>query len=58
MTEIIEEQESTQPDFERYLDVARRRHMYFLAVVSGLAPRMGKQLVTADELQIEHADSR
>ena len=30
MTEIIEDQESTQPDFERYLDVARRRHMYFL----------------------------
>ena len=30
MTELIEEQESTQPDFERYLDVARRRHMYFL----------------------------
>jgi hypothetical protein len=26
----MEEQESTQPDFERYLDVARRRHMYFL----------------------------
>ena len=33
MTELIEEQESTQPDFERYLDVVRRRHMYFLVPV-------------------------
>jgi polysaccharide biosynthesis transport protein len=30
MTELIEEQESTQPDFDRYLDLVRRRHMYFL----------------------------
>jgi polysaccharide biosynthesis transport protein len=33
MTELIEEQESTQPDFERYLDLIRRRHMYFLVPV-------------------------
>ena len=33
MTELIEEQESTQPDFERYLDVVRRRHMYFLVLM-------------------------
>ncbi len=33
MTELIEEQESTQPDFERYLDLVRRRHMYFLVPV-------------------------
>ena len=33
MTEIIEEQESTQLDFERYLDVVRRRHIYFLLPV-------------------------
>jgi polysaccharide biosynthesis transport protein len=33
MTELIEEQEPTQPDFERYLDVVRRRHMYFLVPV-------------------------
>jgi succinoglycan biosynthesis transport protein ExoP len=30
MPEQIEEQESTQPDFERYLDLVRRRHIYFL----------------------------
>jgi succinoglycan biosynthesis transport protein ExoP len=30
MTELFEEQESTQPDLERYLDVVYRRHMYFL----------------------------
>ena len=30
MTELIEEQESTQPDFDRYLDLVRRRHLYFL----------------------------
>jgi succinoglycan biosynthesis transport protein ExoP len=33
MTELIEEQESTQPDFERYLDLIRRRHMFFLVPV-------------------------
>ncbi len=33
MTELIEEQESTQPDFDRYLDLVRRRHMYFLVPV-------------------------
>jgi polysaccharide chain length determinant protein (PEP-CTERM system associated) len=30
MPELIEEQESTQLDFERYIDIARRRHVYFL----------------------------
>jgi polysaccharide chain length determinant protein (PEP-CTERM system associated) len=30
MPDIIEEQESTQFDFERYLDTVRRRHVYFL----------------------------
>ncbi|MGA9585840.1 MAG: XrtA system polysaccharide chain length determinant [Terracidiphilus sp.] len=30
MPELTEEQESTQFDFERYLDLARRRHIYFL----------------------------
>ena len=33
MPELIEEQESTQFDYERYLDLIRRRHMYFLAAV-------------------------
>ena len=33
MPELIEEQESTQPDFDRYLDLVRRRHMYFLVPV-------------------------
>ncbi len=33
MTEQIEEQELEQPDFERYLDLVRRRHMYFLVPV-------------------------
>ena len=33
MPELIEEQESTQPDFERYLDLVRRRHVYFLVPV-------------------------
>lgn len=30
MPEELEEQESSQPDFDRYVDIARRRHMYFL----------------------------
>jgi polysaccharide chain length determinant protein (PEP-CTERM system associated) len=33
MTELNEEQESTQPDFERYLDVVMRRHVPFLMAV-------------------------
>lgn len=33
MPEIIEQQEAAQPDFERYLDLIRRRHVYFLVPV-------------------------
>jgi polysaccharide chain length determinant protein (PEP-CTERM system associated) len=33
MPEQIEEQESTQPDFDRYLDLVRRRHIQFLVPV-------------------------
>jgi succinoglycan biosynthesis transport protein ExoP len=33
MPEQLEEQELGQPDFERYVDVVRRRHMYFLVPV-------------------------
>jgi succinoglycan biosynthesis transport protein ExoP len=33
MPELVEEQESAQPDFERYLDIARRRHLHFLIPV-------------------------
>lgn len=33
MPELLEEQESTQFDFERYLDVVRRRHIHFLVPV-------------------------
>lgn len=33
MPEQIEEQESIQPDFDRYVDLVRRRHMYFLVPV-------------------------
>jgi succinoglycan biosynthesis transport protein ExoP len=33
MPELIEEQESTKPDFERYLDLIRRRHVLFLSLV-------------------------
>ena len=34
MTEQMEEQEATQPlDLERYLDLARRRYIYFLLPV-------------------------
>jgi len=33
MPELIEEQESTQIDFERYWDVVRRRHIHFLVPV-------------------------
>jgi polysaccharide biosynthesis transport protein len=33
MPELIEEQGSTQPDFERYIDLVRRRHVYFLVPV-------------------------
>ena len=30
MPELIEDQEATQFDFERYLDLVRRRHIHFL----------------------------
>jgi polysaccharide chain length determinant protein (PEP-CTERM system associated) len=30
MDEIVEEQESARPDIQRYLDIVRRRHIYFL----------------------------
>jgi polysaccharide biosynthesis transport protein len=30
MPELLEEQELAQPDFDRYVDLIRRRHMYFL----------------------------
>lgn len=33
MPELIEEQESAQFDYERYLDLVRRRHMYFLVAL-------------------------
>ena len=33
MTELIEEQEATQPDIERYLDMVRRRHVPFLLLL-------------------------
>ncbi|HEY1580277.1 MAG TPA: XrtA system polysaccharide chain length determinant [Terracidiphilus sp.] len=33
MPELLEEQEQTQPDFDRYVDVVRRRHVYFLVPV-------------------------
>lgn len=33
MPELIEEQESTQIDFERYWDIVRRRHIHFLVPV-------------------------
>jgi succinoglycan biosynthesis transport protein ExoP len=33
MPEELEEQESSQPDFDRYVDIVRRRHMYFLVPV-------------------------
>ena len=33
MPEIIEEQESPQFDFDRYLDIVRRRHVFFLIPV-------------------------
>jgi succinoglycan biosynthesis transport protein ExoP len=33
MPELIEEQETTQPDFDRYVDIVRRRHLYFLVPV-------------------------
>lgn len=33
MPEIVDEQEATQPDFERYLDLVRRRHLPFLLLV-------------------------
>jgi len=33
MTELIEEQESTSFDFERYVDLIRRRHIHFLMPV-------------------------
>ena len=33
MPEFIEEQEATKPDFDRYLDVVRRRHLHFLLPV-------------------------
>jgi succinoglycan biosynthesis transport protein ExoP len=33
MPELLEEQESTQFDFDRYIDIVRRRHIYFLVPV-------------------------
>ena len=33
MPDILEEQEATQFDFERYLDIVRRRHIHFLVPV-------------------------
>ena len=30
MPELIEEQEAPKPDFDRWIDLARRRHLYFL----------------------------
>ena len=58
MPEQIEEQESMQPDFERYLDLVRRRHMHFLVpVFVGWLLVWGSQLDTAGKLQIEHFDS-
>ena len=33
MSELLEEQEATQIDFERYWDVVRRRHLHFLVPV-------------------------
>ena len=33
MPELIEDQESTQLDFERYIDLVRRRHVLFLLLV-------------------------
>ncbi len=33
MTDLNEEQEATQPDFERYVDIVRRRHIHFLLPV-------------------------
>lgn len=30
MPEMLEEQELAQPDFDRYVDIIRRRHVYFL----------------------------
>jgi len=30
MPELLEEQEVAQPDFDRYVDLIRRRHLYFL----------------------------
>ena len=33
MTDLNEEQEAAQPDFERYVDIIRRRHLHFLLPV-------------------------
>src|SRR3569833_4067044 len=33
MPDILEEQETTQFDFDRYLDIVRRRHIHFLVPV-------------------------
>src|SRR3569833_991353 len=33
MPELLEEQDSTQIDFDRYLDIVRRRHVHFLLPV-------------------------
>src|SRR5258708_39638935 len=33
MPEIIEDQEAAKPDFERYQDMVRRRHIHFLVPV-------------------------
>lgn len=33
MPQLVEEQESTQPDFDRYIDLVRRRHILFLTLL-------------------------
>lgn len=33
MPELLEEQEATQPDFDRYVDLVRRRHVLFLLLI-------------------------
>jgi hypothetical protein len=37
-SEFEEEQSSKGPDFQRYLDIARRRHMYFLIPLLAVVP--------------------
>ena len=33
MTELLEDQEAAQPDFDRYIDLVRRRHVLFLLLL-------------------------